>query len=411
MFSRLSATISSPLDPVAESRALAVILALAALLRLALAPAINARLGYLPDVLSYRTAAAQLWELHRIKDPWVMPGYPLLVMLAGGGGLGQLLADTGVSLVGIWSISRITRAFTADALAGLLAALMWTIYPFAIFYAVVGLSENLFVTLFLLGFLGYLVGRFTLGSIAMVAAILTRPLSELLTPLLLVVFAAGVHGLGLRQTAKNLGILAAVYVVLMTPWWVHNYAKYGEFVRLDLASGLVLYSGNNPRNTDGGGVDVKVTVPGYRDTSNPVVRDRMLRQAAVDYIIHNPGRFMELAAIKFTRLWRPWPYAREYSTTLLDVIAATAYLPVLVLALAGAAIALRRRNVRLLPIVLFVGYVTAIHMVTIGSLRYRFPIEPFLVILAASPAAWLLRHLLPALGAKPAAQGTPEEAR
>ena len=40
----------------------------------------------------------------------------------------------------------------------------------------------------------------------------------------------------------------------MTPWWVHQYEKYGEFVRLNLGDGIVLFSGNNPANTTGGGV-------------------------------------------------------------------------------------------------------------------------------------------------------------
>lgn len=407
MFGRLSAVMASPIAPAVERRTLVVILVFAALLRLALAPVVHARLGYLPDVLSYRTAAAQLWALSLIKDPWVMPGYPLLVMLAGRGGFGQLLADTAVSVVGVWCLARITREISGNPLAALLAALMWAVYPFAIFYTVVGLSENLFLTLFLLGFLGYLLSRFTWGSIAMVAAILTRPTTELLTPILLIVFVLLVHHLSLRQAAKHLGIFAAIYVVLMAPWWWHNYEKYGEFVRLDLASGLVLYSGNNPRNTDGGGVNVKITVPGYHETSDPVARDRILRQAAVRYIIDNPGRFLKLAAIKFTRLWRPWPYAREYSSGLLAVTAATAYLPVLALAVAGGVGGLRRRDVRLLPIALYIGYVTAIHMVTIGSLRYRFPMEPFLVILAAAPLAWIVRHLLPAPATGRAAQGAP----
>ena len=45
-----------------------------------------------------------------------------------------------------------------------------------------------------------------------------------------------------------------VYVALMTPWWAYNYARYGQFVRLNLAGGIVLYTGNNPLNVSGGGV-------------------------------------------------------------------------------------------------------------------------------------------------------------
>ena len=406
MLRRLSSIIASPLDPAVERRALAAILALAAVLRLALTPVIAARIGVFPDVLSYRKAAAQLLSFTPLSDPWLMPGYPILVALSGGGGLGQLLADIAVSLVGVWCVARIAQILADDALAGLLAALVWAVYPFAIFYTVVGLTENLFVTLFLLGFLGYLRGRFAWGSLAMVAAILTRPSTEILTPILIVVFALAVHRLSVRQTLKHLGIFAVIYVMLMAPWWWHNYQRYGEFVRLDLAAGRVLYSGNNPANTNGGGVNMKVTVPGYHATKDPVVRDRILRRAAVRYIVNHPRRFLELAVLKFERLWRPWPYAEEFSSFFIAVVSAAAYLPVLVLAFAGAIAALRRRDAKLLPIVLFIGYLTAVHMITIGSLRYRFPMEPFLAILAGLPLAWIARRLFGARSAGNSVRGT-----
>jgi hypothetical protein len=37
---------------------------------------------------------------------------------------------------------------------------------------------------------------------------------------------------------------------------------------------------------------------------------------------------------------------------------------------------------RIVPIILLIGYLTAIHMVTHGIPRYRLPLEPFLIVLA-----------------------------
>ncbi len=51
-----------------------------------------------------------------------------------------------------------------------------------------------------------------------------------------------------------------VYAALMAPWWAYNYARYGQFVRLNLAGGMVLYTGNNPLNISGGGVDAGRTL-------------------------------------------------------------------------------------------------------------------------------------------------------
>ena len=381
-------------DPAIERRALLIILGVAAVLRLAMTPIIAARVGYLPDILSYRTAAADLLAGHMIQNDLAMPGYPIMVLLAGGGGLGQLLADIAFSVLSVWCIARITREITGDALSGLLAALLWAVYPFSIFYAVTGLSETFFVALFLLGFLAYQRGSFTFGSVAMVAAILTRPAVELLAPVLILTFALVVHRLSLNRALKHLAIFAAIYVVLIAPWWWHNYEKYGRFVRLNLGSGIVLYSGNYAGNLDGGGVNFSIDVPGYYDIQDPVERDRTLRDAAVRFIIDNPGRFFELAGLKFLRLWRFWPYAAEYTSMFLSIVSAASFLPVLLLSMVGAVWGVGRYGRKLIPIALFVGYTTAVHMVTIGSLRYRFPMEPFLVILASAPSAWIVRYLL-----------------
>ncbi len=394
-------------DPAAERSALLMILGVAAVLRFAMAPVVAAHVGYLPDVFSYRTIAADLLAGHLTENDLGMPGYPIMILLAGGGGIGQLLADIAFSVLAAWCVARITREITGDALAGLLAALLWAIYPFSIFYAVTGLSETFFVALFLLGFLAYQQGKFTLGSLVMVAAILTRPAIELLTPILILTFALVVHRLSLGRALKHLGIFAAIYVMLMAPWWWHNYEKYGRFVRLNLGSGMVLYSGNYAGNVDGGGVNFSIDVPGYYDIQDLVERDRVLRDAAVRFITENPRRFIELAGLKFMRIWRPWPYAAEYSSAFLSIVSAVSFLPVLLLALAGAFQGARRYGVKLIPIGLFIGYTTAVHMVTIGSLRYRFPMEPFLVILAGAPLAWIVRYLLQGGAPAAATKGQP----
>jgi 4-amino-4-deoxy-L-arabinose transferase-like glycosyltransferase len=391
--SRLADLTGVAMDPRLERRAMLAILALAALLRLVMIPVVFAQLGYLPDILSFRSAAADLWAGRGITNDYLMPGYPVLVLLSGGV-TGQLATDLALSLLSVWCVGRIAREIAGDAWCGLLAALLWAVYPFSIFYSIVGLSENFYVALVLLGFLAYQRARFFWGSVAMVAAIMTRPAIEILVPILIISFALPVHRLRLSQALKHLAIFAAIYVVSMSPWWWHNYNKYGQFVRLNLAGGIVLYSGNYPGNRDGGGVEFSIDVPGYHDIKDPVARDRVLRAEAVRHILDDPRRFLELAQLKFLRLWRPWPYASDYSSPLLTVVSAASYLPLLVLAIAGVILGARRYGRQLVPIALFIGYTTAVHMITIGSLRYRFPMEPFLAVLAAPPLARIARRVV-----------------
>ncbi len=71
------------------------------------------------------------------------------------------------------------------------------------------------------------------------------------------------------------------------------------------------------------------------------------------------------------------------------VIAVLSYVPVLLLASVG--LWLTRRNVRrIAPILLFgVGY-TVVHMILPATIRYRLPLEPFLLIFAGVTCSYLV---------------------
>jgi len=81
---RLANLINTSVDPWLERRVLLCILVLASILRLAMSPIVTAQLGYLPDVLSYRTMAADLLKGNGVSNPLVMSGYTIVVLLSGG---------------------------------------------------------------------------------------------------------------------------------------------------------------------------------------------------------------------------------------------------------------------------------------------------------------------------------------
>ena len=387
-------------EPTVERRALLIILGVAALVRIAVAALFPLQEFYIEDSDSYMRSAGNILAGRLIQSDLVMPGYPALLALTGAHPATRLCIDILLSLAGVWCLVRLTQAVSGDRVAGLLAGLIWALYPFAIFYTLAGLTETLFVTLILAGFLAYYRKAYGLGSLLMVAAIMTRPLVELLAPILVLTFALVVHREPIRRAVKHVAVLFAIYLCLMTPWWIHNFAKYGSFVRLNLASGVVLYAGNNPMNRSGGveaGVDFDLGA--FKHISDPVAWDRAIREAAVAFIVEHPRRFIELAGLKLQRLWGPAAGARHVAVSLIS------FLPVAALAIAGFIGLLLRRPRSLAPIVLFVGYTTAVHMVTIATLRYRFPIEPFLVLLAGTALGYGLRAMMagtaPSTGAPP----------
>jgi 4-amino-4-deoxy-L-arabinose transferase-like glycosyltransferase len=348
---------------------------------------------YFPDAGAYRSTGDLFRHLHLMTDNAIMPLYPLLIALAGEG-WGQKLADLVLSLISVWLVYAITLRIYRDETIALIAGLFCAIWPHFAFFAAAGLTETLFITLVLAGFLCCYDRRYALASVFFVLAILTRPAIDYLAPIIIALFSIAIHRESLWNAAKRVATYFVVYVALMSPWWVHNYARYGEFVRLDLASGMVLYTGNNPLNTSGGGITKKdVDFSQFQKFNDPVQRSQALLNAAVKFIKADPGHFVAMMPVKFARLWRPWPYTDEYHSALVVLVSVISAAPTFILALIGLAMTLRSHFFRLLPCMAYVAYLTLVHVVTFGSVRYRVPLEPFVLIFAAAGLVELLRRV------------------
>lgn len=363
------------------------ILVFALVLRVIAAVLISDQSYLLVDAVAYRGSAANLLQHWHTLNPYQMPLYPLLIAVTGAG-IGQLAADITLSVISVWLVCALTEELFADRRATIFAGIAAACYPPLIYFSVVGLSEPLFVTLILVAFLCWYRANFTAAAIAAVLAILTRPIFDLFAPVLVLFFALVIHRFSLTQALRRLANYAGIYCCLMTPWWLSNYQAYGSFVRLTPGAGTVLYAGNNPLNHTGGGVQGDYDVHAFSEIADPVERDRALRNAAFTYIVDNPQRFLELAGLKFIRMWRLWPANEGYKNFATIFIAIASFAPALVLA--GMGLFLRRRmSRRLSPILLFgLGY-TGLIMIFVGTIRYRLPLEPFLIIFAGAAASYL----------------------
>ena len=170
----------------------------------------------------------------------------------------------------------------------------------------------------------------------------------------------------------------------MTPWWIHQYNKYGSFVRLNLGEGLVLYSGNNPINLSGGGNGKDVDKTYFdKNFKDPIKRNEAFKKAALTYIIGNQQHFIKMMGIKFLRFWRLYPYTDHYQGWHIILSSLLSYGLVLLLATGFLIRNIKNHILTLLPILGLISYLTLVHIVTISSIRYRFPLEPFLIIFAA----------------------------
>jgi hypothetical protein len=306
-------------------------------------------------------------------------------------------------LVGLQSVFVGALAHTLFRVAGvtILAALIAGFYPYFVFTQGMALTETLFTVLLIAGFLslyrwrsaGARTGGGLVGSTALfVAAAMVKATITFMAPVLVTVAAIGV------RKASSLVAVAAVatlaFALLMTPWWIRNYRELGAFVPFTTTSSIALFSGNNPQNPDADALwpvwDAR-TVPEIAN-ADELARSRTFRDLAIQYIVADPAGFVKRAALKFARFWSLTPRAEAFQNPLYLIIGAASFSPVLLLALV-CGISQRHRFVELLPIYLTIAYFTAIYTVTVASIRYRLPIEPLLIVLAARPGFTLLSRL------------------
>jgi hypothetical protein len=229
-------------------------------------------------------------------------------------------------------------------------------------------------------------------------ATLTRPSWLLFTPGFVLVWAIGSR-FEKRQLLLGASMLTALVLVMM-PWWVRNWHVVGQYVPTTLQVGASLYDGLNPdangssdmrfvsrfdqqlRATDAARWPAKGGPPfEYR-------LDGLMRNESLAWAAANPGRALELAGVKLLRIWNIWPNEPAFRSWWIRLAIFVTYTPILLLAMVGAW-RFRHRYFKLMILVAPAVYLTALHVVFIGSLRYRQPAMLTLAILAAAAVCTL----------------------
>jgi len=253
-----------------------------------------------------------------------------------------------------------------------------------------------FVTLILGAFLALHKNRLVWASTLFVLSILARPTMDVFAPIVIFWNALFIRKKGVFLAFRDLMLYGILYALIMSPWWYHNLKKYDQFVRLTPSFGIVFYAGNNLLNMSGGGIygidyDLK-NVDGFHDIDSAIKKDRLLQDAAIKYIRQEPKRFFEMALVKFFRFWRLTPYTPLVKQNSLALITTISLLPIIFFAF--VTLIIRREKFKYFtPILGFAVYLTMIHMITLASIRYRYPLEPLLIVIAA-PSIVIIWNLI-----------------
>jgi len=342
--------------------------------------------GFEGDTHTYVKAGEQFFSNGLIESHDVMPLYPIFTYIFGESIyiFNIIISSLTIYLVYILSITLFKNTYV-----GLVAAFVYSLYPHSILWSISSMTETTYVFLFLSSFILLYNQKYFLASIVIVLSILERPILDILGPFLLVIFSFYIHKESLKKTIANIIKYMMVYVCLMTPWWIHQLNKYEDtFVRLNLGTGLVLYAGNNPLNKTGGGVAIggksqDYSLDEFKDLKDDVVKRNTMKDKAIEYILENPFHFVKMAGKKFIRFWRLYPHAPQYEKIKYILLSLLSYGVVFIFFILYCFRYLKQHWKIILPILVTISYFTFVHMVFIASIRYRFPIEPFLIIFAS----------------------------
>ena len=224
------------------------------------------------------------------------------------------------------------------------------------------------------------VWRDGLVGLVLGTALLTKTLA-ILFPLLLSVWYVTVFGL--KAGCKKYAAMIVVLVLMLVLWTVRHYAVHGEFVLIQTSAGRVFWHGNNVL-ARGGPTDLS-GLPDFDPARYSEMREaeimREMYGHGLEFWFNHPERLPKLFIRKLLMFWNV--YGEGYNPW---------YGFILPVAMYGKVVATRQGLSGSAPMLLLIASFCIAVVINSGTIRYRYPIEPFLVLLA-SLGIWHLFRL------------------
>ena len=346
------------------------------------------------------------------------PGWPMALSLvyaqfgASNVALG-LFNLASAMLIGLMTLA-LGRRLLGNEAAARAGLLLLAIYPNAIGYVPLALTEVFYTALLMAG-CWVIVARTSRWHLATAGLIfgfatLVKAQTLVVIPLLFAIDWLRMRGVWSRFP-RLLGeglLVLGVAVLTVMPWTIRNQMQLGHPVLVSTNGGYTLLTGNHDTATGDYTPDAPVVKdlmqrPGFDEVS----RDAEAKRLGLEWIKAHPDAFLALAPKKLMRLWLPdgeaeWAYqggAPGYDRFTLAYravrMANQGYYALLMLAFALAFFAMlakRQRNGErwigwwLLPYGIAL-YPTLICVVFSGQSRFHYPVMPFVCMMAGWIAA------------------------
>jgi len=285
---------------------------------------------------------------------------------------------------------------------GLIAAALAALYPFLWLADGALMSETLYGALVAGGLVTALLFArapsvrlaLVLGGLIGLAA-LTRGEGILLVPLLALPLA-----LRAPRRWQLAGASVAATAVVLAPWFIRNAIVFEEPVLISTNGNAVFVGANCGPSYHGRFVGLwQLPCYGVRPPGDESEKAAEYRNRGLDYARDHAGRVPVVVAARVGRVWdffHPVEHQNygyfEGRSRVAGKIGLGLYYPLLALAIAGAVVLRRRRDVPLYPLLALPLLVTVTAALVYGFTRFRFAAEPALVVLAAVALDAFLRR-------------------
>jgi hypothetical protein len=276
----------------------------------------------------------------------------------------------------------------------LMATVAWVLYPPAVYYAGRPLTETTAALLTVSGLWAFLWAArsggvwpaLVTGALWALAA-LNRPVF-LLLPLALLAAQVALSRFGALDWSwppRRWALGIAAFLVVMMPWTVRNYVEHGVFMPTTSSTGsnLLITNGNLSHP------DIQAGKYHYQNpdhlnlleqTETEVEWDAVSRRLALDEIKENWRLLPRPIFNRAKNFWTPRPDPYDPSWTFNDSIMLVVWVPVLVFFLMSSFTRSWRQSWPALTVVLYAFLLT---MAFWGTPRFRFPVDPIIIVCAA----------------------------
>lgn len=365
-----------------------------------------------PDEEQYWLMAGSLHAGQGLRDELGfratrMPLYPAVLSLFAGWSEGVIVAKIFHWMAGAVVAALIAGAATAlfGGRVGLIGGLWVAADPFLVFASSLLLTETLFMAA-LVGLWwvaaptarryeqGVSLRRWAATGLLAVLLVYLRESAIGLVILLLAfdVVCRRFDTKALIGAALTVGLV----IVSLVPWAARNARVTGHWCWLTHRGGISLYDGVGPQADGSSDLGDIKQMPPVRDLTE-AQWNRYFLDESINSIRENPARILRLAGVKLQRLWNPFPNVETHQSFWVRTVSAAWTLPTFAFAVAGVILLAKSRGGNGLRAAMFLlipaGYVSAMHSLFVGSVRYRLVAMPMLEILATVALVVLFERL------------------